>query len=93
MTASPGCAYLTIDVYRGLDFRPRITSSTSESFGHKPIETRQQKLEERRKSGSSYHRLDIWMRHRVEFVKVELIVWPNVDIRAFILGAVTIFRG
>lgn len=39
------------------------------------------------------HRFDIRMGDRVEFVEFELVIGADVDISAFVLGAVAVFRG
>lgn len=42
------------------------------------------------KGRAAYHGFDIWMRDRVEFVVTELELRANVDIGAFIFGAVAV---
>lgn len=40
----------------------------------------------------TYHWLDIRMRYSIEFVEIELELWADIDVGAFILGAVAIPR-
>ena len=53
------------------------------------VSTRKE-ISKKRGLSSTHHRLDVWMRYRIKFVKLEFELGSNVDISALVFSGITI---